>query len=115
MPGWLRKPARSSSHILRNYFFAMAKSLRSKLKLRAKSVKRKGEFTDFVNERTARLAARAQAAQEKQKQKNEDAMEEEEEKPEKPKEDLKKISTSGLKNTSRIRKRGLKKRGHTKF
>ncbi|PSK37639.1 hypothetical protein C7M61_003346 [Candidozyma pseudohaemuli] len=93
----------------------MAKSLRSKLKLRAKSVKRKGEFTDFVNERTARLAARAQAAQEKQKQKNEDAMEEEEEKPEKPKEDLKKVSTSGLKNTSRIRKRGLKKRGHTKI
>lgn len=93
----------------------MAKSLRSKLKLRAKSIKRKGEFTDFVNERNARLLARAKAAQKKQKEKNDDAMEDEEEKPEKPKEDLKKISTSGLKSTSRIRKRGLKKRGHTKF
>ncbi|KAF3990954.1 hypothetical protein FT663_00890 [Candidozyma haemuli var. vulneris] len=103
----------------------MAKSLRSKSKLRAKSIKRKGEFANYANERTARLAAKAKAFEEKQKnQKDEDAMEEEqEEKPEgeaegesKPEtESLKNVKTSGLKNTSRIRKRGLKKRGHTKF
>lgn len=95
----------------------MAKSLRSKSKLRAKSVKRKGEFAAFVNERTARLAERARALAEKQKaEKSEDAMEEEDKPKEKaPAESLKNVKTSGLKNTSRIRKRGLKKRGHTKF
>lgn len=34
----------------------MAKSLRSKPKLRAKSIKRKGEFAAFVDGRNARLA-----------------------------------------------------------
>lgn len=87
--------------------------------MRAKSVKRKGEFATLANERTARLAARAKEIHEKQKaQKTENAMEEdnkpeEEAKPEAV--DYKKVKTSGLKNTSRIRKRGLKKRGHTKF
>ncbi|KAI5967824.1 uncharacterized protein KGF55_000056 [Candida pseudojiufengensis] len=34
----------------------MAKSLRSKSKLQAKSVKRKGEFSKFVDERNKRIA-----------------------------------------------------------
>ncbi|KAF8004312.1 hypothetical protein OXX80_008753 [Metschnikowia pulcherrima] len=37
----------------------MAKSLRSKPKLRAKSIKRQGEFNQFVDDRNARLAEKA--------------------------------------------------------
>ncbi|GEQ72055.1 hypothetical protein JCM33374_g5741 [Metschnikowia sp. JCM 33374] len=44
----------------------MAKSLRSKPKLRAKSVKRKGEFTKFVDDRNARLAERTRLNLQKQ-------------------------------------------------
>lgn len=39
----------------------MAKSLRSKPKLRAKSVKRNGEFQKFVDGRNERLAAKMEA------------------------------------------------------
>lgn len=45
----------------------MAKSLRSKPKLRAKSVKRKAEFSTFVNDRDQRLAEKMKANLEKQK------------------------------------------------
>lgn len=44
----------------------MAKSLRSKPKLRAKSVKRKGEFTKFVDDRNARLAEKTRLNLQKQ-------------------------------------------------
>lgn len=36
----------------------MAKSLRSKSKLQAKSVKRKGEFSKYVDDRNKRIAAK---------------------------------------------------------
>lgn len=39
----------------------MAKSLRSKSKLRAKSVKRQGEFAQYVDARSARLAEKMKA------------------------------------------------------
>lgn len=45
----------------------MGKSLRSKPTLRAKSVKRKGEFHDFVEARDARLAEKMKADLERQK------------------------------------------------
>lgn len=45
----------------------MAKSLRSKPKLRAKSIKRKNEFATFVNDRDQRLADKIKANLEKQK------------------------------------------------
>ena len=45
----------------------MAKSLRSKPKLRAKSIKRNNEFAKFVDERDQRLVAKIQANLERQK------------------------------------------------
>lgn len=105
----------------------MAKSLRSKPKLRAKSIKRKAEFSQFVNDRDLRLSEKIQANLEKQKLKKEqeqqeakeagaeqeenkaeDAMEgQEESKPEKI--NLKEISTAGGKRNSRTaRARGKK-------
>ncbi|RKP30465.1 hypothetical protein METBISCDRAFT_23283 [Metschnikowia bicuspidata] len=45
----------------------MAKSLRSKPKLRAKSIKRNNEFAKFVDERDQRLFAKIQANLERQK------------------------------------------------
>ncbi|CAK7901258.1 hypothetical protein CAAN3_05S05138 [[Candida] anglica] len=46
----------------------MAKSLRSKSKLRAKSVKRKGEFAKFVDGRNDRLAAKLEEHTKKQEE-----------------------------------------------
>ncbi|SGZ54995.1 CIC11C00000001564 [Sungouiella intermedia] len=82
----------------------MAKSLRSKPKLRAKSVKRNGEFAKLNEARNARLAEKLKANLDKQK---EDKMEDEdkEEKVEK-----KKISTSGPRTRNgRISKKKNKK------
>lgn len=87
----------------------MAKSLRSKPKLRAKSVKRNGEFAKLNEARNARLAEKLKANLDKQK---EDKMEDEdkEEKVEK-----KKISTSGPRTRNgRISKKKNKK-NTTKF
>lgn len=54
----------------------MAKSLRSKPKLRAKSIKRKAEFSQFVNDRDLRLSDKIQANLEKQKLKKEQEQQE---------------------------------------
>jgi hypothetical protein len=74
----------------------MAKSLRSKSKLRAKSVKRGKEFQRAVDERTARIVERAKADLLKQKD------QEKENKPviQEDKMDVepKKVSTSGDRN-----------------
>lgn len=92
----------------------MGKSLRSKPKLRAKSLKRGGEFAKFVDSRNERIAERMKANLEKQKA---EAMEEDNTEAEKP-EEKKKISTSGWRNTSRQRskqKKSKKKKDVTKF
>lgn len=84
----------------------MAKSLRSKPKLRAKSVKRGGEFAKLSEERAARLAEKMKANLDKQK---EDKMEDKEEEKEE-KEEKKKISTSGpRKRNGRLHKKKNKK------
>lgn len=44
----------------------MGKSLRSKSKLRAKLIKRKGEFSNFVDSRNKRLAEKLEQETEKQ-------------------------------------------------
>lgn len=88
----------------------MAKSLRSKPKLRAKSVKRGGEFAKLSEERAARLAEKMKANLDKQKEdKMEDKMEDKEEEKEE-KEEKKKISTSGpRKRNGRLHKKKNKK------
>lgn len=92
----------------------MGKSLRSKSKLRAKSVKRVGEFSDFVDARNARLA-------EKLKKKT-DAQAKDDEKmdTDKPKSDKvsTSVSTSGWRDLRKqqYKKRNLKKKKSvTKF
>ncbi|RLV91816.1 hypothetical protein JA1_003615 [Spathaspora sp. JA1] len=84
----------------------MAKSLRSKSKLRAKSVKRKGEFSKFVDSRNTRIARKladetvkqdeAKAAKEGEEveESTETTMEVDESKTEK-----KKVSTSGWRDS----------------
>lgn len=93
----------------------MAKSLRSKPKLRAKSIKRKGEFAKFVEERDSRLAEKNQLHLAKQKQSeaaSEEAMEQDSAGPdamaEDPPAEPKKISTSGPRNNSKNRMRAKK-------
>lgn len=84
----------------------MAKSLRSKPKLRAKSVKRNGEFAKLAEARSARLAEKLKANLDKQK---EDQMEETEAAD-------KKVATSGWRSSSRRRmKQKRSKRNTTKF
>lgn len=87
----------------------MAKSLRSKPKLRAKSVKRKGEFLKVSDARSARIAEKLKENLAKQKEeKMEDAAEE-------PKES-KSISTAGWRQSSRRRmKQKRNKKNSTKF
>ncbi|SGZ55142.1 CIC11C00000005382 [Sungouiella intermedia] len=83
----------------------MAKSLRSKPKLRAKSVKRNGEFAKLNEARNARLAEKLKANLDKQK---EDKMEDEDK--DKEKVEKKKISTSGPRTRNgRISKKKNKK------
>lgn len=83
----------------------MAKSLRSKPKLRAKSVKRKGEFAKLNDARTARIAEKLKANLEKQKEDNmEEAVE------------TKNVNTSGWRSSSRRRmKQKRSKKNATKF
>lgn len=86
----------------------MAKSLRSKPKLRAKSLKRKGEFSKASDERSARLASKLKANLEKQNEEKADD--------EKMDEEPKKVSTSGWRGTSRQRmKQKRNKKNSTKF
>lgn len=92
----------------------MGKSLRSKPKLRAKSVKRGGEFAKFVDSRNERIAQRMKANLDKQKA---EAMVDDTIEEEKPEEE-KKVSTSGWRNTSRQRskqKKSKKKKDVTRF
>lgn len=93
----------------------MGKSLRSKPKLRAKSIKRAGEFAKFVDSRNERIAQRMKDNLEKQKAETmeEDTITE----TEKPAEE-KKVNTSGWRNTSRQRskqKKSKKKKDVTRF
>lgn len=100
----------------------MAKSLRSKPKLRAKSIKRKGEFSRFVNDRDKRLAEKNKLnleAQTASKQATkEDYMEEDNQ--EQRQEGVKpqtinfmEVSTAGGKRTARTRFKA--KKGKSKF
>lgn len=98
----------------------MAKSLRSKPKLRAKSIKRKAEFANFVNDRDLRLAEKIQANLEKQKAKKE--QEKAESSQDKPAEeqkyqpiDFKSISTAGGKRNSKGERKKGKKGKKSKF
>lgn len=93
----------------------MAKSLRSKPKLRAKSTKRKGEFTKAVDERNTRLAEKVRANLEKQgAEKAAEAMEEDKAGEETKEE--KKVSTSGWRGSSRQRMKAKRaKRKSTKY
>ncbi|KAG7664467.1 uncharacterized protein J8A68_002023 [[Candida] subhashii] len=91
----------------------MAKSLRSKSKLRAKSVKRKGEFSKFVDDRNKRIADKL--AKETVKQ---DEAKKEETVDDKPEEDMEvdkseqKVSTSGWRDSRKqiYKQRTLKKK-----
>ena len=92
----------------------MAKSLRSKSKLRAKSVKRKGEFAKHVDARNERLAAKLKEKTETQTEKS-DKNDTDKSKLE-PK--LEKISTSGWRDSRKLqyKQRQLKKKKNvTKF
>lgn len=99
----------------------MAKSLRSKSKLRAKSVKRKGEFAEFVDQRNKRLNLKAleklkeqkdAAIAKKQEMIANGEMEEKSEEPaEQEKKEEKKVSTSGWRGSH---SQQFKKRKHKK-
>lgn len=108
----------------------MAKSLRSKPKLRAKSIKRNNEFATFVNDRDQRLADKMKANLEKQKAEKAaesaakaepaknaeaptDAMDEDRKEPEESKFqkiDFMSISTAGGKNRSKKDKNAKSKK-----
>ncbi|RCK64505.1 hypothetical protein Cantr_00100 [Candida viswanathii] len=82
----------------------MAKSLRSKSKLQAKSVKRKGEFSKFVDERNKRIAAKLAEETKKQdelkkQQKKEDNEDETKTMDVDEAKDTKKVSTSGWRDS----------------
>ncbi|KAI5952787.1 hypothetical protein KGF54_003654 [Candida jiufengensis] len=100
----------------------MAKSLRSKSKLQAKSVKRKGEFSKFVDDRNKRIADKllietAKQEEAKKQKKANEVNQVEEEEPIKEEsmdvdntKDNKKISTSGWRdsNSQRYKQRKQK-------
>ncbi|ODQ78262.1 hypothetical protein BABINDRAFT_14853 [Babjeviella inositovora NRRL Y-12698] len=97
----------------------MAKSLRSKSKLRAKSVKRKGEFQAAVDDRQKRIVARCEADLKKQNEETEKKKDEDKDEDnvkdvmavdETPKSD-KPVSTSGWRKT---RHTAYKQRNNTK-
>ncbi|ODV78565.1 uncharacterized protein CANTADRAFT_6923 [Suhomyces tanzawaensis NRRL Y-17324] len=103
----------------------MAKSLRSKSKLRAKSVKRKGEFANFVDGRNKRLSEKMEQELLKQKEaalakKKDQADAEGAEEPAVPEQDMdvdktpKKISTSGWRDSRNqiYKKKHLKKKAN---
>ncbi|KAI5969562.1 hypothetical protein CANMA_001412 [Candida margitis] len=103
----------------------MAKSLRSKSKLQAKSVKRKGEFAKYVDERSKRIAdrlAKETAKQEAEKKKNKQEDGQETMDLDKAAEDgeekthNKKVSTSGWRdsNSQRYKQRQLKNKSKKK-
>lgn len=81
----------------------MAKSLRSKSKLRAKSIKRKGEFTKYIDGRNLRLAQKLADHTQKQEEAKADKPEKEEESMELDSKTTeasdKKVSTSGWRDS----------------
>ncbi|KAG2735848.1 hypothetical protein G9P44_002062 [Scheffersomyces stipitis] len=82
----------------------MGKSLRSKSKLRAKSIKRKGVFSNFVDERNKRLADKMADATKKQEEAKKAAAAEEGTEPKEDtmdveEKDSKKVSTSGWRDS----------------
>ncbi|CUM63177.1 uncharacterized protein PRCAT00000745001 [Priceomyces carsonii] len=83
----------------------MAKSLRSKSKLRSKSLKRKGEFSKAVDERTRRLAEKLKQTDETQQHPEKSKVQEME------LDQPKKISTSGWRDS---RKQSFKRKKSTK-
>lgn len=88
----------------------MGKSLRSKSKLRAKSVKRNGEFAKHADARKERLAAKLKEKTETQTEKSD--------KNDSDKPKLEKISTSGWRDSRKLqyKQRQLKKKKNvTKF
>lgn len=94
----------------------MGKSIRSKSVLRAKSAKRGGEFSNFVDARNKRLSEKMAKDLAEQKAK----LQKQEVEDDKMEEDTKKVSTSGWKNSRKsIYKQSLikkkKKKTHLKF
>ena len=102
----------------------MAKSLRSKSKLQAKSVKRKGEFAKYADERSKRIAerlAKETAKQEAEKTKGKQDNGQESMDVDKGGEDgeegqSQKVSTSGWRdsNSQRYKQRQLKNKSKKK-
>lgn len=101
----------------------MAKSLRSKSKLQAKSIKRKGEFAKYADERSRRIAERLaketakQEAEKKSKQENgQETMDLDEEDKGDTDGKSKKVSTSGWRdsNSQRYKQRQLKNKSKKK-
>lgn len=98
----------------------MAKSIRSKSKLRAKSIKRKGEFANIVDTRNDRLATKMQEELIKQRaiaaaKKAEEGTEEQQEEKEAAMDvDQKKVSTSGWRDSRKqiYKKTKIKKKAN---
>lgn len=91
----------------------MAKSLRSKSKLRAKTIKRKGEFAHLNEERNKRLAKKLEDETKKQDEAKAAATEVSEAPMEVDGAEKKKVSTSGWRDShSQIYKRTHKKKRH---
>lgn len=91
----------------------MAKSLRSKSKLRAKTIKRKGEFSNLNEERNKRLAKKLDDETRKQDEAKKDAAPETEAPMEVEGGEKKTVSTSGWRDShSQIYKRTHKKKRH---
>ncbi|CAK9439429.1 uncharacterized protein LODBEIA_P35540 [Lodderomyces beijingensis] len=88
----------------------MAKSLRSKSKLQAKSLKRKGEFQNFVDERNKRIAEKLQKETAEQEVKKKKAKEDKQDGGSMDVDQPKKVSTSGWRdsNSQRYKQSKLK-------
>lgn len=94
----------------------MAKSLRSKSKLRAKSVKRKGEFTKFVDDRNKRIAEKlAKETKIQEEAKKDAAVDSQPEESMEVDKTEQKISTSGWRDSRKqiYKQRVLKKKKKT--
>ncbi|KAI5968825.1 hypothetical protein KGF57_000075 [Candida theae] len=99
----------------------MAKSLRSKSKLQAKSVKRKGEFAKYADERSKRLAEKLAKETAKQEAEKKSKQNKEQETMDLDGQDVdggksKKVSTSGWRdsNSQRYKQRQLKNKSKKK-
>ena len=99
----------------------MAKSLRSKPKLRAKSLKRKGEFEGIVDARNKRLSEKMEKETKRQEELKQDVKAEEgveeDEKMAVDGEKKKKVSTSGWRDSRKqqYKQKKLQKKKNMKF